>query len=87
MMVSRLGFGGIPISMVMNSASFAKRLPPERFFAGSMSENMEKAANCTECGECEDKCPYDLPIKEIIAERSQWYREEKGKYQEAAASR
>ena len=82
-----MGFGGIPISMVMNSVSFAKRLPPERFFTGSMSENMEKAANCTECGECEDKCPYDLPIKEIIAERSQWYREEKGKYQEAAASR
>ena len=76
----------IPISMVMNSTSFAKRLPAERFFTGRLTENMEKAANCTECGDCEERCPYDLPIREIIAERSEWYREEKRKYQKLKAS-
>ena len=75
----------IPISTVMNSASFAKRLPPGRIFSGWISEGMERAATCTECGECEEKCPYNLPIREIIAERSQWYQEAKKQYQEQAA--
>jgi len=77
----------IPISMVMNSTSFAKRLPPERFFTGRLTENMDRAANCTECGDCEERCPYELPIREIIAERVKWYQEEKKKYQEITASR
>ena len=75
----------IPISTVMNSASFAKRLPPQRMFSGWISEGMERAATCTECGECEEKCPYNLPIREIIAERSQWYQEAKKQYQEQTA--
>ncbi|HEY33213.1 MAG TPA: aldo/keto reductase [Dehalococcoidia bacterium] len=75
----------IPISTVMNSASFAKRLPPQRIFSGWISEGMERAATCTDCGECEEKCPYHLPIREIIAERSQWYQEAKKQYQEQIA--
>jgi len=77
----------IPISMVMNSASFAKRLPPERIFIGRLAENMDRAANCTECGECEERCPYELPIRETIAERVKWYQEEKKIYLEMTASR
>ena len=26
----------------------------------------EDGAKCIECGQCEDKCPYDLPIIETI---------------------
>ena len=77
----------IPISMVMNTRSFAKRLPPERFFSGMTDQALEKAANCTECGECEERCPYHLPIREMIAEQVEWYQEEKRKYQEQLASR
>ncbi|MBA7678245.1 hypothetical protein ES703_86518 [subsurface metagenome] len=77
----------IPITTVMTSASFAKRMPPERFFSGMVSEAMEKAANCTECGDCEERCPYHLPIREMIAEQVKWYREEERKYQEQVASR
>ena len=29
---------------------------------------MEKASNCNECGECEDKCPFKLPIRELLKE-------------------
>ena len=77
----------IAISMVVNIGSFAKRLPPERVFTGSIAKTLEKAANCTECGECEEKCPYHLPIREMIAERVEWYQAEKRKYQERVASR
>lgn len=72
----------IPISTVMVSDSFFKRLPPERVFSGMLAEALEKATNCTECGECEEKCPYHLPIREMIAEQTKWYQEEKRRYQE-----
>ena len=77
----------IPISTVMVSHSFAKRMPPERVFTGWIAEALEKAASCTECGECEERCPYHLPIREVIADRAQWYQEEKKKYEEQLASR
>ena len=76
----------IPISTVMISDSFARRLPPERVF-GMLDNAMEKAASCTECGDCEDRCPYHLPISEIIAERVEWYQQEKRKYQERVINR
>jgi predicted aldo/keto reductase-like oxidoreductase len=75
----------IPISMVVNGASFAKRLPPQRMFSGWIGEGMERAATCTECGDCEERCPYELPIREIIAERTRWYQEAKKQYEEQAA--
>jgi len=76
----------IPISTVMISDSFVKRLPPERVFV-MLDAALEKAAVCTECGDCEERCPYHLPIREIIAERVEWYQEEKRKYQEQITTR
>jgi len=78
---------GIPISMVMVAPGFMKRMPPERLFSGFIAEAMEKAAKCTKCGECEDRCPYGLPISEMIEEYVNWYQAEKRKYQEQIASR
>jgi len=72
----------IPISLVMTSRSFFKRMPPERFFGGMVDGAIDKAAECIECGECEERCPYDLPIREMLAEHVTWYREEKKKYDE-----
>jgi len=77
----------IRISAVMNSNSVAKRQRPERFFSGRIAEALEKAVNCTECGECEERCPYHLPIREMIVEYLKQYQEEKAIYQERLASR
>ena len=74
----------IAISTVMISDSFRKRFPPERFFTGRIDDAMEKAAGCSECGDCEERCPYELPIREILAERVEWYEKEKRKYEEGA---
>lgn len=52
---------GVAVSMAMIFDSFVKRLP-----AGDLVRHapklVENLAKCVECGECEEKCPYDLPI-------------------------
>jgi predicted aldo/keto reductase-like oxidoreductase len=73
---------GIPISVVMQSGSFVKRLPPESAFSGWIADAMEKVAECTQCGDCEERCPFDLPIREMIAEYVHFYGEAKKRYQE-----
>jgi predicted aldo/keto reductase-like oxidoreductase len=64
---------GISISTVLNIRSFGKRFPLERMIAGWVADVMQAARNCTECGECEAKCPYQLPIREMIAENIAFY--------------
>lgn len=66
----------IPISMVMNVRSFARRMPPERVFGEWARGPIERAETCIVCGECATRCPYGLPVPEMIAESARWYREQ-----------
>ena len=56
--------------------SFAKRFPEERFYGGVGQSMVEKAETCIECGECEERCPYELPIREMIQDNVAWYNEQ-----------
>ncbi len=76
----------IPISTVMTSNAFAKRMPIESLFSGMVAQALEQAADCTECGDCETRCPYHLPIIEMIDQQLKWYQEEKRKYEERVKS-
>ncbi len=76
----------IPISTVMSARSFFKRLPAGRFIE-MVDPGMEKATTCTECAECETRCPYHLPIREMLAEAVKWYLAEKGRFQDQRASK
>ncbi len=71
----------IPISLVVIFDSVLKRMPRELVFSGFVADGMEKAADCTECGDCEERCPYHLPIREMIVEQVNLYQTEKKKYQ------
>lgn len=71
----------IPISWVMWTPSLIKRLPVEQLFMGRMKARLEKALDCTKCGECEEKCPYHLPIRDMMEEYANLYKEERRKYQ------
>lgn len=64
---------GVRISVIMNLRSFWKRFPAEIFIAGWAAEAVEGARRCVQCGECEEKCPYGLPIREMITENLAFY--------------
>jgi predicted aldo/keto reductase-like oxidoreductase len=59
---------GIRIPTVLNVRSFYKRFPPERFFGGGIARAIDAARGCVQCGQCEEQCPYELPIIEMLAE-------------------
>jgi hypothetical protein len=52
----------------------AKRLSPESVSAW-LGNAMETVAECIECGQCEDKCPYNLPIAELLKENLALFKE------------
>ena len=57
----------------MRIRSFAKRMPPSRVF-GEWGQGLITAAEtCADCGECEARCPYELPIREVMRENIAWY--------------
>jgi len=64
----------IPISVVLTFESFVKRMPLERVLGGGIARAMEAAKDCIQCGECEIKCPYGLPICERIDEANAFWR-------------
>ncbi|MDR1482252.1 MAG: aldo/keto reductase [Synergistaceae bacterium] len=56
---------GIGISSVLTVESLIKRMPFKRAFMMA-SDSMEKSRTCLECGVCVSRCPYKLPIPELL---------------------
>jgi uncharacterized protein len=72
----------IPISMVMTFPSFVKRLPPDWYLKNPwMAPAMARAAECSQCGECEARCPYHLPIREMVARHYKLFDDIRQQYQ------
>ena len=70
--VNKLGFGGIPIQLILGVRSQAKRMGDHIFTKEPRKSMIEKARGCSECGECMTRCPYELPIPDLLKERLQW---------------
>jgi uncharacterized protein len=66
---------GIPIQMVLGLRSMVKRVGVRSPLFG---EAVVKARNCSECGECLPRCPYGLPIPDLIRENLRWFDETLG---------
>ena len=61
---------GVTISWIMNV-----RLVPsygDRYYNNTAAA-IETAKNCVQCGECESKCPYELPIMETITTNVEYF--------------
>ncbi len=77
----------IPISLVLAYPSLKASQPPELVFAGHFSQLLDKSADCTQCGECEERCPFGLPVQEMVVEYSMAYQTDKKNYLEKVAPR
>jgi len=65
----------IPIQFVLGIRSFLKRMGPGALKTPMFGSMLEKAANCTECGDCMSRCPYGLPIPDMIKTNLGWANE------------
>ncbi len=66
----------VPIQMVLGIRSAIKRFGKGFVQEGWARDAIEKGRNCTECGECLERCPYQLPIPDLIKENLVWVDEE-----------
>lgn len=63
---------GIPIQFVLGVRSMVKRAGTEMLKNAMLGNLKEKAVQCTECGDCMERCPYGLPIPRMIKENVEW---------------
>lgn len=56
----------IPIWVILHAKSALKRLPFQTIKSGWFFDAYQKAKNCIKCGVCVTKCPYNLPIPDLI---------------------
>jgi predicted aldo/keto reductase-like oxidoreductase len=47
---------------------------------------MKKIPDCIDCGECEKRCPYELPIRARIRAAYERYNAAKKDYQKSTSS-
>lgn len=54
---------------------YYKQMPVDKFNAMGLDEIVEVAKTCTECGECSEKCPFNLDVPSIIKENIKFYED------------
>jgi predicted aldo/keto reductase-like oxidoreductase len=65
---------GVQIPAVLMFPAALKRLSREGA-KGWVAKAMESVEHCIECGECEQRCPYHLPISELLKENLALYNQ------------
>ena len=65
---------GVQIGMLLHGRTIVRRMGAARFREWGAAEIIASAQACVECGECVRKCPYGLPIPELIREAVAFYR-------------
>jgi predicted aldo/keto reductase-like oxidoreductase len=59
---------GIPIPIILRHEMYFTRFGMQDWARHRYSMVEVKADNCVDCGECEEKCPYHLPIRQKLKE-------------------
>ena len=66
---------GIPIQNANRMKQLMTRSPYRPYLSKAWQENMEKITQCTKCGACAKKCPYELKPDETLPQQLAFYRE------------
>jgi predicted aldo/keto reductase-like oxidoreductase len=69
----------------MIAESIWKRVPLAEFIETYADPVQKATIDCEACGECESRCPYGLPIREMMDESIALYGREKARYQAMGA--
>ena len=59
----------INISFALNLATILKRMGYSSIFEELYQDIKSKVSTCIDCGECEARCPYHLPIRKLLPVR------------------
>jgi len=70
---------GVNIWMLMITQGMFRLWPREKLVTGWFADAVKTAEKCIQCGECEPKCPYHLPIREMIQENYDFFKGEIGR--------
>lgn len=65
----------IPISIAARLSYLMKRSVASNYLTPEWQDRMENITNCTECGQCASRCPYDLKPYELLKVQLGLYRE------------
>jgi len=68
----------VKITPAMAYPILARRMSPAKA-VGFAAKVMESVRNCIECGECVERCPYDLPIPEMLQKNLALYEKHAGR--------
>jgi predicted aldo/keto reductase-like oxidoreductase len=71
----------IKIQFALGLKTIIKRFGPNVQESKWVTDLIEKARNCSECGECLPRCPYHLPIPDLIKENLAWFDSRKNQTQ------
>jgi len=63
---------GVKIPMVLMVKTQVRRYTPNQV-AVMAKEPIASVEKCIECGECTERCPYGLPIPEMLRENREIY--------------
>jgi len=64
---------GVMIREAQMLPAVMKRMTPQQT-VGFLKSVFATVDGCTECGECEEKCPYNLPIAEMLKLHAEDFR-------------
>jgi predicted aldo/keto reductase-like oxidoreductase len=62
---------GIAVANAMIFDSFVARFPAQKLKDGPARQMADSIPRCTQCGACEEKCPYKLPIRQMLQQTLQ----------------
>jgi predicted aldo/keto reductase-like oxidoreductase len=61
----------VPISLLLQVEGIRKRVGEPMMRTASWQGVFKKARACDQCGTCEPRCPFDLPIRDLVREARQ----------------
>lgn len=68
---------GVEIWLLTYMKNLYRLWPKEQIVTGRFDDAAKTGALCTKCGLCETRCPYELPIREIIDENMLFHEQMK----------